>query len=154
MPRLPGTDFDVSDLCLGGNVFGWTADEPTSFALLDRYADATPSTVRPFVDTAESYGDGTSARLAMAETSSALFMRFLSCVAADARERHGGRLHPRTRQEPAGTRHPRTGRGRRGRPADFRRPDSGHRAMPACGLATQGSQEGPETARRPHQSQP
>jgi aryl-alcohol dehydrogenase-like predicted oxidoreductase len=63
MPRLPGTDLDVSDLCLGGNVFGWTADEATSFALLDRYADATPSTVRPFVDTAESYGDGTSERI-------------------------------------------------------------------------------------------
>src|SRR4051794_27580723 len=63
MPRLPGTDLDVSDLCLGGNVFGWTADEPTSFAVLDRYADATPSTVRPFVDTAESYGNGTSERI-------------------------------------------------------------------------------------------
>jgi aryl-alcohol dehydrogenase-like predicted oxidoreductase len=63
MPRLPGTDLDVSDLCLGGNVFGWTADEPTSFALLDRYLDATPSTHRPFVDTAESYGDGTSERI-------------------------------------------------------------------------------------------
>src|SRR3954449_2918334 len=63
MPRLPGTDLDVSALCLGGNVFGWTADQPTSFALLDRYVDATPSTVRPFVDTAESYGDGTSERI-------------------------------------------------------------------------------------------
>ena len=45
MPQLPGTDLTVSDLCLGGNVFGWTADEPTSFAVLDRYVDATPSTV-------------------------------------------------------------------------------------------------------------
>jgi aryl-alcohol dehydrogenase-like predicted oxidoreductase len=63
MPRLPGTDLDVSELCLGGNVFGWTADDATSFALLDRYADATPSTERPFVDTAESYGDGTSERI-------------------------------------------------------------------------------------------
>jgi aryl-alcohol dehydrogenase-like predicted oxidoreductase len=63
MPRLPGTDLDVSELCLGGNVFGWTADAPTSFALLDRYTDATPSTERPFVDTAESYGDGTSERI-------------------------------------------------------------------------------------------
>src|SRR6476659_4416823 len=63
MPRLPGTDLDVSELCLGGNVFGWTADEATSFALLDRYVDATPSTVRPFVDTAESYGDGASERI-------------------------------------------------------------------------------------------
>src|SRR5215212_8572369 len=63
MPLLPGTDLTVSDLCLGGNVFGWTADEPTSFAVLDRYVDATPGTERPFVDTAESYGDGTSERI-------------------------------------------------------------------------------------------
>ena len=52
MPQLPGTDLTVSPLCLGGNVLGWTADEPTSFALLDRYVDATPSTQAPFVDTA------------------------------------------------------------------------------------------------------
>jgi aryl-alcohol dehydrogenase-like predicted oxidoreductase len=63
MPRLPGTDLDVSDLCLGGNVFGWTADGPTSFALLDRYLDATPGALRPFVDTAESYGAGESERI-------------------------------------------------------------------------------------------
>ena len=63
MPQLPGTDLTVSDLCLGGNVFGWTADEATSFAVLDRYVDATPSTVSPFVDTAESYGRGASERI-------------------------------------------------------------------------------------------
>jgi aryl-alcohol dehydrogenase-like predicted oxidoreductase len=63
MPQLPGTNLDVSDLCLGGNVFGWTADEPTSFAILDRYVDATVSTELPFVDTAESYGDGASERI-------------------------------------------------------------------------------------------
>jgi aryl-alcohol dehydrogenase-like predicted oxidoreductase len=63
MPQLPGTDLTVSDLCLGGNVFGWTADEATSFALLDRYADATPGPVQPFVDTAESYGSGESERI-------------------------------------------------------------------------------------------
>ncbi|RBY77671.1 aldo/keto reductase [Geodermatophilus sp. TF02-6] len=60
MPRIPGTDLTVSDLCLGGNVFGWTADEPTSAALLDRFTDATVSTQSPFVDTAESYGRGRS----------------------------------------------------------------------------------------------
>jgi aryl-alcohol dehydrogenase-like predicted oxidoreductase len=60
MPAIPGTDLTVSDLCLGGNVFGWTADEPTSFALLDRFTDATVSTLAPFVDTAESYGRGAS----------------------------------------------------------------------------------------------
>src|SRR4051794_27919841 len=63
MPRLPGTDLDVSALCLGGNVFGWTADEPTSFAILDRFLDATPGAVRPFVDTAESYNGGRSEQI-------------------------------------------------------------------------------------------
>jgi aryl-alcohol dehydrogenase-like predicted oxidoreductase len=63
MPVIPRTDLTVSDLCLGGNVFGWTADEPTSFALLDRFLDATPSPQQPFVDTAESYGDGASERI-------------------------------------------------------------------------------------------
>ena len=60
MAQLPGTDLTVSDLCLGGNVFGWTADEPTSFALLDRFLDSVPSTQSPFVDTAEMYGSGVS----------------------------------------------------------------------------------------------
>ena len=27
-------------LCLGGNVFGWTADEDASFAVLDRFYEA------------------------------------------------------------------------------------------------------------------
>jgi aryl-alcohol dehydrogenase-like predicted oxidoreductase len=63
MPQLPGTDLTVSDLCLGGNVFGWTADEPTSFAILDRFDDATPSTEALFIDTAESYGTGESERI-------------------------------------------------------------------------------------------
>ncbi len=63
MPQLPGTDLTVSDLCLGGNVFGWTADEPTSHAVLDRFVDAVPSTQRPFVDTAEMYGEGRSEQI-------------------------------------------------------------------------------------------
>jgi len=63
MPRLPGTDLDVSVLCLGGNVFGWTADEATSFAVLDRFLDATPGAVRPFIDTAESYTAGRSEQI-------------------------------------------------------------------------------------------
>src|SRR3954452_6336721 len=60
MPQLPGTDLTVSDLWLGGNEFGLLADEPTSFALLDRFYDAVPSTQSPFVDTAEMYGNGVS----------------------------------------------------------------------------------------------
>ena len=59
MPQLPGTDLTVSDLCLGGNVFGWTADQPTSYAVLDRFADAVDPQPA-FVDTAEMYGAGRS----------------------------------------------------------------------------------------------
>src|SRR3954462_15011067 len=29
----------AAHLALGGNVFGWTADEATSFAILDRFVD-------------------------------------------------------------------------------------------------------------------
>ncbi len=41
----------VSPLCLGGNVFGWTADEATSFRLLDAFVDAGFN----FIDTADVY---------------------------------------------------------------------------------------------------
>ncbi|UCM88804.1 aldo/keto reductase [Streptomyces marincola] len=41
----------VSPLCLGGNVFGWTADEERSFAVLDAYAEAGGN----FIDTADGY---------------------------------------------------------------------------------------------------
>jgi aryl-alcohol dehydrogenase-like predicted oxidoreductase len=51
MARLGETELDVSRLCLGGNVFGWTADEAASFAVLDAYVDAGGN----FVDTADSY---------------------------------------------------------------------------------------------------
>ncbi|MCW2721421.1 aldo/keto reductase [Pseudonocardia sp.] len=44
-------DLDVSRLCLGANVFGWTADRDTSFAILDGYAAAGGN----FLDTADSY---------------------------------------------------------------------------------------------------
>jgi aryl-alcohol dehydrogenase-like predicted oxidoreductase len=51
MAALGRTDLDVFALCLGGNVFGWTADEPQSRAVLDAYAAAGGN----FVDTANSY---------------------------------------------------------------------------------------------------
>ncbi|RBY74953.1 aldo/keto reductase [Blastococcus sp. TF02-09] len=62
MAQLPGTDLTVSDLCLGGNVFGWTADAPTSFAVLDRFLDAVDPQPA-FVDTAEMYGNGASEQI-------------------------------------------------------------------------------------------
>ncbi|WP_116245282.1 aldo/keto reductase [Nocardiopsis sp. FIRDI 009] len=49
--RLGRSDLYVSPLCLGGNVFGWTADEADSFRILDAYT-AAGGTV---VDTADSY---------------------------------------------------------------------------------------------------
>ena len=38
--RLGRTELVIAPLVFGGNVFGWTADEETSFALLDRFAEA------------------------------------------------------------------------------------------------------------------
>ncbi|MGW7523674.1 aldo/keto reductase [Streptomyces sp. NPDC054783] len=48
---LGSSDLQVFPLCLGGNVFGWTADEETSFAVLDAYTAAGGN----FIDTADSY---------------------------------------------------------------------------------------------------
>jgi aryl-alcohol dehydrogenase-like predicted oxidoreductase len=56
MTRLGTTDLDVFPLCLGGNVFGGTADERQSFAVLDAYAAAGGN----FVDTADIYSGGES----------------------------------------------------------------------------------------------
>ncbi len=38
--RLGATGLDIAPLVLGGNVFGWTADRDTSFAILDAFLDA------------------------------------------------------------------------------------------------------------------
>ena len=38
--RLGRTQFEVAPLAFGGNVFGWTADEATSFRLLDAFVEA------------------------------------------------------------------------------------------------------------------
>ena len=49
--QLGRSELKVSPLCFGGNVFGWTADERASFALLDRFMDAGLN----FIDTADVY---------------------------------------------------------------------------------------------------
>ena len=51
MRNIPGTDLAVHPLCLGTNVFGWTADEAESYAVLDAYRSAGGN----FVDTADGY---------------------------------------------------------------------------------------------------
>ena len=49
--RLGRTDLSITPMVLGGNVFGWTADKPTSFAVLDRFAAAGLNAI----DTADAY---------------------------------------------------------------------------------------------------
>ena len=53
MFTLPKTDLLVHPLCLGANVFGWSADEPQSFAVLDAYVAAGGN----FIDTADVYSE-------------------------------------------------------------------------------------------------
>jgi aryl-alcohol dehydrogenase-like predicted oxidoreductase len=48
---LGNSGIAVSPMALGGNVFGWTADEKTSFAILDAFADAGGD----MIDTADVY---------------------------------------------------------------------------------------------------
>ena len=48
---LGRSGLEVSPLCLGGNVFGWTVAEPMSFRLLDAWVDAGMN----FIDTADVY---------------------------------------------------------------------------------------------------
>ena len=51
-PRnLGSTDLRIAPLVLGGNVFGWTADEPTSFRVLDAFVDHGFNAI----DTADAY---------------------------------------------------------------------------------------------------
>lgn len=52
MAHLEGLELELSPVCLGGNVFGWTADETQSFAVLDAYFEAGGN----FIDTADMYG--------------------------------------------------------------------------------------------------
>jgi aryl-alcohol dehydrogenase-like predicted oxidoreductase len=49
--KLGKTGYEVAPLAFGGNVFGWTVDEPTSFLLLDTFVDAGFN----LIDTADSY---------------------------------------------------------------------------------------------------
>jgi aryl-alcohol dehydrogenase-like predicted oxidoreductase len=51
MVKIGASDLEVSPLCLGGNPFGWTADENASFAVLDAYVEAGGN----FIDTADMY---------------------------------------------------------------------------------------------------
>jgi len=51
MTRIGDSDLDIFPLVFGGNVFGWTADKDTSFALLDAFAAGGGN----LVDTADGY---------------------------------------------------------------------------------------------------
>jgi aryl-alcohol dehydrogenase (NADP+) len=49
--QLARSGIDLFPLCLGGNVFGWTADQASSFEVLDAYAAGGGN----FLDTADTY---------------------------------------------------------------------------------------------------
>ena len=49
--RIGNSGLEIAPLALGGNVFGWTADKPTSFAILDAFVDAGGT----MIDTADVY---------------------------------------------------------------------------------------------------
>jgi aryl-alcohol dehydrogenase-like predicted oxidoreductase len=49
--KLGNSDIEIAPLAFGGNVFGWTADESTSFKLLDAFVEAGFN----FIDTADTY---------------------------------------------------------------------------------------------------
>ena len=51
MLTLPKTDLKVSNLCFGGNVFGWTADQAQSFELLNHLTEHGGN----FIDLADVY---------------------------------------------------------------------------------------------------
>jgi len=53
MLTIPETDLVVHPLCLGGNVFGWTADERQSHEVLSSYASHGGN----FIDTADVYSE-------------------------------------------------------------------------------------------------
>ena len=55
--RLGRSDLYIAPVMLGGNVFGWTADEKTSFEILDAFVDAGFNAV----DTADVYANWTPA---------------------------------------------------------------------------------------------
>ena len=51
MRKLGNSGLEIAPIVFGGNVFGWTVDEPTSFRLLDAFVSAGFN----MVDTADSY---------------------------------------------------------------------------------------------------
>lgn len=51
MTRIGNSDLDIFPLVFGGNVFGWTADQDTSFALLDGFVAGGGQ----LIDTADGY---------------------------------------------------------------------------------------------------
>lgn len=53
LSTVPKTDLVVSELCLGGNVFGWSANETQSVQVLDAFAAAGGN----FIDTADVYSE-------------------------------------------------------------------------------------------------
>lgn len=56
--KLGRSSLNVTELCLGTMQFGWTADEKSSFAVMDAFVEAGGN----FIDTADIYTQGTAER--------------------------------------------------------------------------------------------
>jgi len=109
MRTIGTSDLSVFPLCLGSNIFGWTIDEPQSFAVLDAYA-------RTAVDTAKTVGNRTSYQTAARRTAHEhpdldrwLHMFPTAPVTAVAAwltgDRHSMSYYPRTDEQPDATIH-------------------------------------------------
>ena len=64
MTRIGTSELDVKPLSLGGNVFGWTADEAESHRVLDAFADGGGD----FIDTADVYSAWSEGGAGISET--------------------------------------------------------------------------------------
>ena len=95
--RLGRSDLHIAPLMLGGNVFGWNVDEPTSFALLDAFIDAGFNAI----DTADTYSRWVKGHQGgESETGHRQLAQTLG-QARQGRDRHQNRQRYGRRQEPA-----------------------------------------------------
>ena len=111
MITIPKTDLVVHPLCLGTNVFGWTADEKQSHAVLDAYASFGGN----FLDSADVYSEWKTGNqggesetiignwLKNRDRSQVVIATKVSLLTSRARSAGSGGLLARYRKSPAGS---------------------------------------------------
>ena len=103
--KIGDSGIEVAPLALGGNVFGWTADEKTSFAVLDAFVDAGGT----MIDTADVYSAWVPGHEGgESETVIGRWLKRDPAQARQGRDRDQGRVHGgdwrRRRSRPPATR--------------------------------------------------